>query len=210
MSRSKIAFAALLAVSAMPVLALASPFPFDEMEDGFQPGTAILAQDFNDRFSEISVAINDNDARISALEAPPELIVVRASNTVATNIGPGSTTIPFNDEEEDSHNAYNSVSGVFTCPRPALLQASYNVFMDNLIAGNARLLVVEGPGHEYELKRLFHDYPQENLAASLAFRCEALGDEWTFRASCDQPGGCQTLPQSGLRTFSNLSIVEVR
>lgn len=207
MSRRKITFAALLAVAAMPMLALASPV--SDLHE-FQTDEPVLASQFNDNFSDLETAVNDNDTRISALEDEPELIVVRASNTITIDILQTSTTILFNDEAEDSHDAYDVKTGVFTCPRPGLLQASYNVFFQDITSSSTRLLVVEGPGQEYELARRIDTTPVENLAGALAIRCGAAGDEWIFRAGCDQAGGCETRAQSGLRTFSNLSIVETR
>ncbi len=207
MIRRKISFAALLAVAAMPVLALASPV--SGLHE-FQADAPVLASQFNDNFDDLEAAINDNDARISAVEDESELIVVRASNTVTIGIQQTSTTILFNDEAEDSHDAYDVKTGVFTCPRSSLLQVSYNVFFQDITATSTRLLVVEGPGQEYELARRIDNAPIENLAGALAIRCGAVGDEWIFRAGCDQAGGCETRAQSGLRTFSNLSIVEIR
>lgn len=206
MNRRHITLATLFTVAAMPVLALASPVP--RLVE-FEADTPVVAADFNDNFSALAEAVDDNDTRISAIEDQPELIVVRASNTVSTNLPSASTTIPFNDESEDSHDAYDSETGVFTCPRAGLLQVSFNVFLQGL-SDSTRLIFITGPGQEYELNRQQDNAPTTNLSGALAIRCAAEGDEWRFRAFCDEADGCATRPQNGLRTYSNLSIVETR
>lgn len=208
MNRTKIALAALTSAAVIPVLALASPVP---PLNTFESGQPILADDFNENFDALRAAVDDNDARISAMESQQEeLIVVRASNTIATAIQDSSTTVPFNDETEDSHDAYNATTGVFTCPREALLQASLNIYFEDLLAASTQLIFVAGPGQDYELARQTQDAPATNLSGSIAIRCAAEGDEWRFRALCNEADGCQTRPQNGTRRYSNLSIVEAR
>jgi hypothetical protein len=210
MTTQKLPLAVLALAAIMPVLALASPVP---ALNTFESGQPILAQEFNENFDAFKAAIDDNDARISAMEGEQqELIVVRASNTIATAIQDTSTTIPFNDEEEDTHGAYDTTTGVFTCPRQALLQTSFNVYFEDLAsAGGTQLIFVQGPTQQYELARLIvADAPASNLSGSLAIRCEAEGDEWRFRALCNEADGCQTRPQSGTRRYSNMSILESR
>ncbi len=74
------AFAAALVVAALPVAALASPV---DIPYSFANGGTILASEFNENFDAIADAVNDNDARIAALE-----------NAVTTN-GVPSGTIAF-------------------------------------------------------------------------------------------------------------------
>ena len=63
-SRSVIALA--VGMAALPVLALASPVePLNE----FVSGDPIVAADFNDNFNAVTDAVDDNDARIAALES---------------------------------------------------------------------------------------------------------------------------------------------
>jgi hypothetical protein len=51
---------------AFPMLAVASPV---EIRNRFEDGNPIVAAEFNENFDAIAEAINDNDARIAALEA---------------------------------------------------------------------------------------------------------------------------------------------
>lgn len=57
--------AAAASVLVVPVLAAAAPV---DVPHGFEPGTTILAEDFNDNFSALEDAIDDNDERLAALE----------------------------------------------------------------------------------------------------------------------------------------------
>ena len=210
MNRTKVALAVLTTTAVIPIAALASPVP---PLHTFESGQPILADEFNENFEALRDAVDDNDARISAVEPPQEeLIVVRASNTIATAIQDTSTTIPFNDEEEDSHNAYDANTGIFTCPRQALLQVSFNVYFEDLASpGSTQLIFAQGPFQQYELARtVVPDAPASNLSGSIAIRCEAKGDDWRFRALCNEADGCQTREQSGTRRYSNLSILESR
>ena len=54
-----------LLVAALPVAALASPV---DIPHSFVDGGTIVAEEFNENFDAIAVAVNDNDARIAALE----------------------------------------------------------------------------------------------------------------------------------------------
>lgn len=58
-------FAVTLVVAALPVAALASPV---DIPHSFADGGTILAEEFNENFDAIADAVNDNDARIAALE----------------------------------------------------------------------------------------------------------------------------------------------
>ncbi len=57
---------AIACVSALPLLASAAPVAG---LNSFTDGDVISAEEFNDNFDELALAINDNDARISGLEA---------------------------------------------------------------------------------------------------------------------------------------------
>ena len=58
-------FAVTLVVAALPVAALASPV---DIPNTFADGGTIFAEEFNENFDAIADAVNDNDARIAALE----------------------------------------------------------------------------------------------------------------------------------------------
>ncbi|MCR9162482.1 MAG: hypothetical protein ACE37F_19405 [Nannocystaceae bacterium] len=64
--RSRSVAALAVGLAALPVFALASPVePLTE----FAAGEPIVAADFNDNFGAVSDAVDDNDARITALES---------------------------------------------------------------------------------------------------------------------------------------------
>ncbi len=64
--RSRSVAALAVGIAVLPVLALASPVePLTE----FASGEPIVAADFNDNFDAVTDAVDDNDARISALES---------------------------------------------------------------------------------------------------------------------------------------------
>lgn len=65
-----------VAALAIPVLALASPVAIPNQ---FIDGEIVIAQHFNENFDEVATAVNDNDARIAALEAAVPQITIRKS-----------------------------------------------------------------------------------------------------------------------------------
>lgn len=64
------------AALAIPVLALASPLATPHQ---FNDGEVVSAQEFNENFGEIENAVNDNDARITALETTAPQVTIRKS-----------------------------------------------------------------------------------------------------------------------------------
>ena len=66
MSRRTLYFGAATLAVVFPLIALASPLA---IPNGFEDDQMIVAAEFNENFDAIAEAVNDNDARIAALEA---------------------------------------------------------------------------------------------------------------------------------------------
>jgi hypothetical protein len=78
--RPYITAAALLFI---PMLAFASPVT---VPNEFADGEVISAEAFNENFNALETSVNDNDARMAALEAGPEVTVRKATATSPRNV----------------------------------------------------------------------------------------------------------------------------
>jgi hypothetical protein len=84
------------AVLALPVAAIASPVA---VPNAFTAGEVISSAEMNANFTAVQTAVNDNDARVTALEGETQLVqcnwsVVVANNaTVTANCAAGSYAI---------------------------------------------------------------------------------------------------------------------
>lgn len=72
-----------LALVFIPILAFASPVT---VPNEFADGETISAAAFNENFSALETSANDNDTRIAALEAGPEVTVRKSTATSPRNV----------------------------------------------------------------------------------------------------------------------------
>jgi len=124
------------AVVAIPVLAIAAPV---SIPNQFAEGDIVSAQDFNDNFEAIANAINDNDARIAALEAAPfavpEITIRKSTGSLERAIafceadeilaGGGCFMPPSNDYDPANADYDTHFTGAY--PRPLVGMTSVPV-----------------------------------------------------------------------------------
>lgn len=124
--------ATVLAVS-FPIIALASPV---EIPNAFEDGNVITADEFNENFAAIADAVNDNDARIAALEA-------------GTGAGVPTGTIAFfaTDICPDEWDDFDALRGrmVLGLPDGGVVSTTVGTALDN----EAVIEISEVPSHTH-------------------------------------------------------------
>lgn len=118
------------AMVVLPFFALASPF---EPPHTFEATEPIVAADFNESFSTVAAAVNDNDSRISALEGG-SAVVARCASSAATPLPQGEQNrINFDQCGIDSHDAVTTgAAWAFVAPRAGTYRVSARYDTDTL------------------------------------------------------------------------------
>ena len=117
------------AIAALPIVAIAGSFdpPYT-----FQDGSSINAEDFNESFSAVAVAVNDNNARLSALEEGA--VVARCASSAATPLPQNvPNRINFDQCVIDTHDAVSTgADWAFVAPRAGNYRVSARYNTDTL------------------------------------------------------------------------------
>lgn len=144
MSRKKIALTFLPVIAVMPVLALASPVA--RLHE-FQADTPVVASEFNENFSALAGAVDDNDARIVALETEGP-VVARCASSAATPLPlTEELRVNFDQCAIDTHSAVTTGSSwAFVAPRTGNYRVSSRCDTNTAIASafSAQLSIVVG------------------------------------------------------------------
>lgn len=92
-TRRRLRWALTATAIALPAVAVASPVA---IPNAFVPNTVISSSEINENFSAVETAVNDNDSRISALEANAALDDCVWARTNCPNTNTCSATCPAN------------------------------------------------------------------------------------------------------------------
>jgi hypothetical protein len=99
---------------------------------------AAYSNTLDGRFNYFNVAKRSSPQTIAASES----VYLFADSSAATAIGTGDTTVIYTNKIEDTHNAYNASTGIFTVPQSGIYTISTTVTTATVaFAGNQRFRV---------------------------------------------------------------------
>lgn len=160
----------------------------------FTPGTTTRAADMNANFAAVKAAVDDNDARITALTAVSH---IRAKTATAGSYASGATVI-FGTEDYDSLGEYNPATGIFTATKAGVYAVSAAIFCNSLAysASNsvASGLKKNGVTFAYGYRAFAPTAANWYLTSALQTTVSlAVGDTLSIFISHDRSGGNVTL-----------------